>query len=155
MEVISTANYPMYQYQPQQMGYQPQMQPMYQQPMYQHPQYQPQQADAMLYCRMVASADEARGVPVDFNGRPMVFPHLSAGRIYVKAFDTGSGSAVFREFRMVDDAQETQAAAKDPPAPMSAVQALEQTVARLQEELQALKVTRRRSQPQEVAADEL
>lgn len=149
------ANYPMYQYQPQQMGYQPQMQPMYQP--YQ-PQMQPQQAqqaDAMLYCRMVASADEARGVPVDFNGRPMVFPHLSAGRIYVKAFDVGSGSAVFREFRMVDDAQETQTAVKDPPAPMSAVQALEQTVARLQEELQALKATRRRSQPQEVAADEL
>lgn len=147
------ANFPQYQYQPQQMGYGQPMQPMYQQ------QYQPmqmQQQDGQLYCRPVASADEARGVPVDFTGKPMVFPHLSAGRIYVKAFDQGSGSAIFREFRMYEEpAQEAAvqpAAAFAPLGVVNQIQRLEETVAALQEELRGLK--RRRAQSMEVNAND-
>lgn len=147
------ANFPQYQYQPQQMGYGQPMQPVYQQ------QYQPmqmQQQDGQLYCRPVASAEEARGVPVDFTGKPMVFPHLSAGKIYVKAFDQGSGSAIFREFRMYEEpAQEAAvqtAVAYAPMVVVDQIKRLEETVAALQEELRGLK--RRRAQSVEVTADE-
>lgn len=140
------ANFPPYQFQPQQMPYQ-QIQPYYQPP---YPVQQPQQQPADLVCRMVASAEEARGVPVDFSGKPMFFPHLSAGKIYVKAFDPGSGSAVFREFWLHDEAEPAQP--QDPPAPMSAVQALEQTIEELRGEIKALKATRRRA-AQEVTED--
>lgn len=139
------ANFPQYQYQPQQMGYQPQqMQPVYQQ--YQQPMQN--QQEAQLFCRPVASADEARGVPVDFTGRPMVFTHLSAGKIYVKVFDQGSGSAIFREFRMYEEpAQETAAQTAAAYAPLGVVDEiknLKEHLAALQDELRGLK--RRRTQ---------
>lgn len=140
------ANYPMYNFNPQTMGYQPQMQPMYQ-------PYQPQQQqEAQLFCRPVTSADEARGVPVDFSGKPMFFPHLSAGKIYLKIFDAGSGSAIFREFRLAEPetAQQAQAVAF---APMSEVEQLRQMVAELQNEVRAMKSPKRKTQ--EVTADEL
>ncbi len=153
------ANFPNYQYQPQQMGYGQPMQPMYQQQYPQQfqpmPAQQPQQ-ETQLFCRPVASADEARGIPVDFSGNPMILPHLSAGRIYVKAFDKGSGSAIFREFRMYEEpAQEVAAPSPAAFAPMGVVdqiQRLEETVAVLQEELRGLK--RRRAQSMEVNAND-
>ncbi|MDY4007474.1 MAG: hypothetical protein SOY94_01245 [Candidatus Limiplasma sp.] len=143
------ANFPQYQYQPQQMGYQPQqMQPVYQQ--YQQPMQN--QQEAQLFCRPVASADEARGVPVDFTGRPMVFTHLSAGKIYVKVFDQGSGSAVFREFRMCEEpAQETAAQTAAAYAPLGVVDEiknLKEHLAALQDEIRGMK--RRRAQNVEV-----
>lgn len=152
------ANYPQYNYQPQPMGYQPQMQPMYQQyqPPMQMQQGQPQAQQEQLFCRPVASADEARGVPVDFSGQPMILPHLSAGRIYVKMFDKSSGSAIFREFRMYEEpAQEPvmqTAAVYAPMGVVEQVRQLEETVAALQQELRGLK--RRRAQTTEVSADD-
>jgi len=71
-----------FSYQPHRMGGYGQMQPMYQ-PYQAQQQPQPQQ-EVQLYCRPVASEEEARGIPVDFSGKPMVFPHMQAGRIYVK-----------------------------------------------------------------------
>lgn len=147
------ANFPQYQYQPQQMGYQPQqMQPVYQQ--YQQPMQN--QQEAQLFCRPVASADEARGVPVDFTGRPMVFTHLSAGKIYVKVFDQGSGSAIFREFRMYEEpAQETAAQTAAAYAPLGVVDEiknLKEHLAALQDEIRGLK--RRRTQNTEVTVNE-
>lgn len=138
------ANYPPYQYQPQQMGYQPQMQPMYQQyQQYQQPAPVQQQTQEQFFCRPVASADEARGIPVDFSGRPMFFPHLNAGRIYLKVFDTGNGSAIFREFRMVEpDAEAQQSVAF---APMSELEGLRAMVVELQNELRAMKASKRKN----------
>lgn len=152
------ANYPQYQYQPQQMGYQPQIQPMYQQyqQQYQPFQAQPQQAQQeQFYCRPVASADEARGIPVDFSGRPMFFPHLNAGRIYLKVFDTGNGSAIFREFRLVEPEAEIQAPSVAF-APMSVVDELKQTISVLQDEVLQMKASGgKRKAQQEVTADEV
>lgn len=150
------ANYPQYNYQPQPMGYAPQMQPVYQHLQYMPAQQaqQPQPQQEQFYCRPVASAEEARAVPVDFNGKPMLFPQLNAGRIYVKIFDHGSGSAIFREFRMVEPEAETQATAVAF-APMSAVEQLSQTVAELQNEVRQLKSGGKRKAQQEVATDEL
>ena len=141
------ANFPQYQYQPQQMGYQQPMQPMYQ-------QYQPMQQDSQLFCRPVASADEARGVPVDFSGKPMIMPHLSAGRIYVKAFDPGTGSSMLREYRLTEPEPEppAPAAAYAPAGVVEQINKLEATVAALQDEIRTLK--RRRAQYTEVNADE-
>lgn len=132
--------------------YQPQMQPMYQQ--YQQPAPMQQQTQEQFFCRPVASADEARGIPVDFSGRPMFFPHLNSGRIYLKVFDTGNGSAIFREFRMVEPEAEAQTPAVAF-APMSAVEQLSQTVAELQNEVRQLKSSGKRKAQQEVATDEV
>lgn len=143
------ANYPQYNYQPQQMGYQPQMQPMYQQ--YQQPATMQQQPQEQFFCRPVASADEARGIPVDFSGRPMFFPHLNAGRIYLKVFDTGNGSAIFREFRMVEPDAEAQSGVAF--APMSELEGLRAMVVELQNELRAMKASKRKN-TQEVALND-
>lgn len=143
------ANYPQYNYQPQQMGYQPQMQPMYQQ--YQQPAPMQQQPQEQFFCRPVASADEARGIPVDFSGRPMFFPHLNAGRIYLKVFDTGNGSAIFREFRMVEPDAEAQPGVAF--APMSELEGLRAVVVELQNELRAMKASKRKN-AQEVALND-
>ena len=151
------ANYPQYNYQPQPMVYQPQKQPIYQQyqPPMQAPQAQMQQEQ--FFCRPVASADEARAIPVDFSGKPMVLPQLNAGRIYVKMFDQNSGSAIFREFRMYEEpAQEViakqSAAAYAPLGVVDQIRKLEETVAALQQELSGLKS--RRTQTTEVRADD-
>lgn len=144
------ANFPQYQYQPQQMGYAQPMQTMYQQ--YQPPMQAAQAQQEQFFCRPVASADEARGIPVDFSGKPMILPQLNAGKIYVKMFDQGSGSAIFREFRMFEDTPQEGAAKPEAAyAPMGVVdqiQRLEETVKALQEELRGLK--RRRAQNTEV-----
>lgn len=143
------ANYPQYNYQPQPVGYQPQMQPMYQQ--YQQPAPMQQQPQEQFFCRPVASADEARGIPVDFSGRPMFFPHLNAGRIYLKVFDTGNGSAIFREFRMVEPEAEAQQGVAF--APMSELEGLRAMVVELQNELRAMKASKRKN-AQEVALND-
>lgn len=149
-EVIQTANYPNYGYQPQQpMGYQPQMPQMYQQ-YQQQPVMQEQQEQ--FFCRPVASADEARGIPVDFSGRPMILPNLRAGRIYVKVFDQGSGSAIFREFRMHEEPAQEAAPPAVAFAPMSEVEELKAALQEMREELKALKAAKRKMR--EAADDE-
>lgn len=124
------ANYPMYNFNPQPMGYQPQMQPY-------QPQYQPVPQQEQLFCRPVASEEEARGIPVDFSGKPMFFPHLNAGMIYVKAFDQGTGSAVFGRFRRMDEPKPEQQAAVSY-APVSEVEALREYVRKLEQKLNSL-----------------
>ena len=136
-------------YQPHRMGGFGQMQPVY--PQYQTPQ--PQQ-DVQLFCRPVASADEARGVPVDFSGKPMIFPHLNAGRIYVKVFDPGSGSAAFHEFRLAAPEPEAPVQPAVAFAPMSMVDQLRQTVEELQNEIRSMKNGKRKG-TQEVADNEV
>lgn len=133
--------------------YQPQMTPVYQQAQY--PAVQQQSMQDQFYCRPVASEEEGRAIPVDFSGKPIIMPHFNAGRIYVKIFDPGSGSAIFRIFRMdepEDEAQKNAAAF----APMSVVEELKQTISALQEEVRQLKTSGgKRKTQQEVTADEV
>lgn len=140
-------------YQPHRMGGYGQMQPMYQP--YQTPQAQPQpQQEVQLYCRPVASEEEARGIPVDFSGKPMVFPHMQAGRIYVKVFDSGSGSAAFYRFRLEKpETEQTHDQQTVAFAPMSDVEQLKQVVAELQNEIRAMKNGKRKN-AQEVALND-
>lgn len=75
-------------YQPAMPGYNP-----YQQ----QPVPQTQQG---LSGRMVASREEALGVPADFMGNPIFLPDLGHGVVYVKKFDPNTGSAPLYEFRL-------------------------------------------------------
>ena len=140
-----------YGYQPYRMGNYGQ-QPMYQ-PYQTYQQTQPQQnqqqttaQQEQFYCRPVASAEEARAVPVDFGGKPMFFTQLNAGKIYLKLFDTGSGSAIFREFRIVDHQPEAPAQGAVAFAPMSELEQLRAAVAELQNEVRAMKGGKRKAQ---------
>lgn len=144
------ANYPMYPYQPQQMGYTPNVyQPQYQQP-------QPQQQDLQFRCIPVASEEEARGIPADLSGKPVIMTQLNAGRIFVKLFDIATGNAIFGKFRKYEDppqeASAPPAAAYAPVGVVDQIRQLEETVADLRNELHSLK--RRRAQSVEVIAND-
>ncbi len=62
------------------------------------PFIQQQQALCGMSCRPVSSADEARGIQVQFDGNPNVFINEAAGEIYVKRFNFGTGSMDFDTF---------------------------------------------------------
>lgn len=85
------ANYPPVYYpygQPQSMPMQMQSMPM---------QTNPQ--DAFL-CRPVTCREEAVGTPTDFT-RPMLFPDISHGMIYLKRFNPNTGSSDILDFKQV------------------------------------------------------
>lgn len=92
-------NYMPNYYQPMQ-GYQQMNQPMLNQPQSQGTNVQqPNNASQPnFFCRPVASKEEALGVPVDFMGSPMFFPDLAHNVIYMKRFNTTTGSADVFEF---------------------------------------------------------
>lgn len=143
------ANYPQYNYQPQPMGYQPQMQPMYQQPaQYQPPQ--PQQ-DALV-CRIVSGPEEARAAQIDFSGRPFTFIDPRQRRVYVKTFNIPAGTVDFDTYAKLDP-EEPQASAPVSFAPMSVVEEMRATIEELRGEVARLKASRHRAQPQEVTDD--
>ena len=129
--------------------YQPQMPPLYQPAQY--PAAQQQSMQDQFYCRPVASEEEGRAIPVDFSGKPIIMPHFNAGRIYVKIFDTGSGSAIFQTYRREEP--ETEAQPSVTFAPMSDLEGLRTMVVELQNELRAMKVSKRKN-TQEVALND-
>lgn len=71
---------------------------------YPQPYAQPQTPSAV--CRPVTSKEEAVGVPVDFMGSLMVFPDMGHGKVYVKRFNSQTGSADFMEFAYVGEKKE-------------------------------------------------
>lgn len=84
-----------------------------QQPMQQQMVQQPvQQTQQMVNARMVTSKEEALGVPVDFSGALMVFTDVSHGKIYTKAFNTGTGSADIHTYDL-DNTPETTSSVLD------------------------------------------
>lgn len=109
------ANYPYYQ-PPMMMGYQ---QPV-------------QQQQNGLFCRPVTCLDEVRATPVDFSGSPMVFLDAAHGMAYTKAFNSMTGDSEIIQYRRVA-AQQPQTVS------VEAFAQLQQTVATLQQELDAIK----------------
>lgn len=134
------ANYPAYQYQP----------PMYPQAY----QQQVQQADQQLFCRVATNLEEVRAYPVDFSGRPMTFLGPGMQTIWVKAFNPTTGGSDVVEYRrapapLMESKEETF-------APLSEVESLKQAVAKINEELARMRLTRRRAtRDVEEVADEL
>lgn len=84
-----------FNYSPYMPGYTPTYPQMPQPPQMQQPQ-QPQG----LQGRMVASREEALGIPADFMGNPVVMPDLGHGVIYLKKFDPNTGTAPLYEFKL-------------------------------------------------------
>ena len=113
-------------YQPAMPGFNP-----YQQPTPQ-PMQQPQQG---LSGRMVASREEALGVPADFMGTPLFLPDLGHGVIYLKKFDPNTGTAPLYEFRIA----KTEEQAPQEYAKISDLQALNDKVDNLSAEIEKLK----------------
>ena len=48
--------------------------------------------------RIVASREEAMGVPADFNGNLMVFPDITHNRVFIKRWNYQTGAADFIEY---------------------------------------------------------
>lgn len=140
IDVAYYGAYPMGLYQPMQNQYQPMMnQPMQMsQPQNQGAQITNMQqtgGNSNFFCRPVASKEEALGVPVDFMGSPMFFPDLAHNVIYMKRFNTSTGAADVFEFH---GAQE-QTAQVPSFAPLDEFNAMKDTIARLQSEIDQLK----------------
>lgn len=124
--------YPPYSYLPYMQGYNQPAQPMQQTvPAMQQPQ-QPS-----IKVRPVASEEEARGVPVEFDGSLMLLPDMAHGAIYSKQLNMQDGSAIFRRYMMEMPASASQTA-QEPVLPVSQYATLEQ-LQELKDELNELK----------------
>lgn len=60
--------------------------------------------------RIVASKEEAMGVPADFNGNLMMFPDITHNRVFVKRWNYQTAAADFTEYAPVPPAQPQEAA---------------------------------------------
>lgn len=119
--------------------------PAFQQPT--QPVQQPQSITTLssFVCRPVASKEEAMGVPVDFMGNPMFFPDLAHGVIYMKRFNTNTGSADMFEFRSSEpnsDRNEAPTTASPEFAPLSDVMDMKDAISKLRADVDKLKKPR-------------
>ena len=124
--------YPPYSYLPYMQGYNQPAQPMQQAaPAMQQP---PQPS---IKVRPVASEEEARGVPVEFDGSLMLLPDMAHGAIYSKQLNMLDGSAIFRRYRAEMPAG-APLTAQEPVLPAAQYATLEQ-LQELKDELDALR----------------
>ena len=96
----------------------------------------------MFYCRPVASKEEAMGVPVDFMGNPMFFTDLAHGVIYMKRFNSGTGSADIFEFKIQeqsDESAEVSTTQNMEFAPLSDVMDIKDAITKLRADVDKLK----------------
>lgn len=133
--------YPPYSYLPYMQGYNQPAQPMQQAaPAIQQP---PQPS---IKVRPVASEEEARGVPVEFDGSLMLLPDMAHGAIYSKQLNMQDGSAIFRRYIM-EIPSSTPQAAQEPVLPVSQYATLEQ-FQELKDELDELRaMTEKQDKP--------
>ena len=124
--------YPPYSYLPYMQGYNQPAQPMQQAaPAVQQP---PQPS---IKVRPVASEEEARGVPVEFDGSLILLPDMAHGAIYSKQLNMQDGSAIFRRY-MIDMPDSAPQTAREPILPAAQYATLEQ-LQELKDELDALR----------------
>lgn len=120
--------YPPYSYLPYMQGYNQPVQPMQQAaPAVQQP---PQPS---IKVRPVASEEEARGVPVEFDGSLILLPDMAHGAIYSKQLNMQDGSAIFRRY-MAEMPASAPLTAQEPYATIEQLQ-------ELRDELEALRAT--------------
>ena len=136
------SNFPVYQYQPQ-AGFGQQMQP------YCHAQQPQQPQERPILFRLVTSREEVRGFPVDFSGQPMGFMTPNQQTLWIKVFNSNTGSADLFEYRRGEMEQtETAFATK------ADVEQLLEIVRRQGEEIERMKAPRRRMNKEQEAADD-
>lgn len=133
--------YPPYSYLPYMQGYNQPAQPMQQAaPAVQQP---PQPS---IKVRPVASEEEARGVPVEFDGSLLLLPDMAHGAIYSKQLNMQDGSAIFRRY-MIDMPSSAPQTAREPVLPVAQYATLEQ-LQELRDELDALRaITEKQDKP--------
>lgn len=133
--------YPPYSYLPYMQGYNQPAQPMQQAaPAMQQPQ-QPS-----IKVRPVTSEEEARGVPVEFDGSLILLPDMAHGAIYSKQLNMQDGSAIFRRY-MIDMPSSAPQTAREPVLPVAQYATLEQ-LQELRDELDALRaITEKQDKP--------
>lgn len=124
--------YPPYSYLPYMQEYNQPAQPMQQAaPAVQQP---PQPS---IKVRPVASEEEARGVPVEFDGSLLLLPDMAHGAIYSKQLNMQDGSAIFRRY-MIDMPASAPQTAQEHVSPAVQYATLEQ-LQELKDELDALR----------------
>ena len=105
---------------------------------------------------VVASREEALGVPVDFMGAPMFFPDLAHNVVYMKRFNTNSGAADVFEFKLdVPREKQQQAPAQVAAfAPLDEFIDMKDTVQNLKDEVDRLKKPAGKAVKKNDASDE-
>lgn len=133
--------YPPYSYLPYMQGYNQPAQPMQQAaPAVQQP---PQPS---IKVRPVASEEEARGVPVEFDGSLLLLPDMAHGAIYSKQLNMQDGSAIFRRY-MIDMPSSAPQTAQELVLPVAQYATLEQ-LQELRDDLDALRaITEKQDKP--------
>lgn len=107
-------------------GYQ---QPNYQQQSFQQPNYQMASFQQQTYsCRPVTSREEVAAAQIDFMGPGAIFPDLGHGVVYLKRFNSQTGSSDILEFRYAE-----------PAPPRDELGELRNVVSQLQKDVEALK----------------
>lgn len=86
--------------------------------------------------RIVASKEEAMGVPADFNGNLMVFPDITHNRVFVKRWNYQTGAADFIEYAPLPPAQPQETS---PANQFVAVDVFQTAIENLRSEIDALK----------------
>lgn len=105
-------------------------------------QFYPQQSQQMtsqtepgIICRPVASIEEAKAIPTDFNGNLMVLPDVSHGMIHTKQLNYQDGRAIFKTYLLNSNEPKPE----EPPAMEFAsvddLESLKVEIARLKEQL--------------------
>lgn len=77
-------------------------------------------------CRQVASYDEAKAIPTDFNGAITIMTDFSHGFIYTKTLDPSTGSSMFRIYKYIPEQVLPSVSVEY--APLSVVEALKTDV---------------------------
>ena len=124
--------YPPYSYLPYMQGYNQPAQPMQQTVPAMQQTQQPS-----IKVRPVASEEEARGVPVEFDGSLLLLPDMAHGAIYSKQLNMQDGSAIFRRYMMEIPSSAPQTA-QEPVLPVSQYATIEQ-LQELKDELDELR----------------
>lgn len=134
-------------YQPHRMGGYGHMQPMYQQ--YQPYQQVQTQQDQSVVCRIVTGEEEARAMPIDFSGKPVISYAPNISRTFIKAFNPATGSVEFDTYIKINEAQKEQseppATAFAPAGVVEQIRQLEMTVTELQQEIRTMKNSKRKN----------
>lgn len=99
-----------------------------------YPQSAAERQETRMVCRPVASVEEAKAIPTDFNGNLMILPDFSHGMIHTKQLNYQDGSAIFQTYSLTPVMEET-----NPPAtfaPLDLVEALQAEIRELKEQIQ-------------------
>lgn len=110
-----------------------------------YPQSAAERQESRVICRPVASVEEAKAIPTDFNGNLMILPDLSHGMIHTKQLNYQDGSAIFQTYSLTPVMEEA-----NPPAvfaPLDLVKSLQAEIQELKEQIQRISAGQEKAKP--------